>query len=290
VDIIISEWMGYFLLRESMLDSIVRARDKFLKPSTGLMFPSHVTMYFAPVRDEEERRRSLTEYNNAMGDWSEFAETTRTTYGVDMDVLSKNYDKEQKEYYLLSSRWAELRPEALLVENPAPVKFMDMMTCTIADSKGLEAGASESEFDFDVVAAANNTINGSSNTSSEGGRSSTSISGFAGWFTADFKSRTDAAGKDTAPKLQHPAFLSTGPEAGYTHWGQQVFHLMSSIPLILGETTRLKGSIEMMRTKENARLYNSRIIYEVSRRKSSEPKDGQLLMKGKITENIYQIP
>ncbi|KAL3928773.1 MAG: hypothetical protein SGBAC_012499, partial [Bacillariaceae sp.] len=32
VDIFISEWMGYFLLRESMLDSLLRARDKFLKP------------------------------------------------------------------------------------------------------------------------------------------------------------------------------------------------------------------------------------------------------------------
>ena len=32
VDIIISEWMGYFLLRESMLDSVLVARDKFLKP------------------------------------------------------------------------------------------------------------------------------------------------------------------------------------------------------------------------------------------------------------------
>ncbi|CAM9961621.1 unnamed protein product, partial [Sphacelaria rigidula] len=36
VDIIISEWMGYFLLRESMLDSLVRARDRFLI-SGGLM-------------------------------------------------------------------------------------------------------------------------------------------------------------------------------------------------------------------------------------------------------------
>ena len=31
VDIIISEWMGYFLLYESMLDSVLWARDKYLK-------------------------------------------------------------------------------------------------------------------------------------------------------------------------------------------------------------------------------------------------------------------
>ena len=44
VDVIVSEWMGYFLIRESMLDSVIRARDKWLKPG-GAMFPSHATMY-----------------------------------------------------------------------------------------------------------------------------------------------------------------------------------------------------------------------------------------------------
>lgn len=49
VDIIISEWMGYFLLRESMLDSVIVARDKYLK-SGGSLFPSHARMYLAPIR------------------------------------------------------------------------------------------------------------------------------------------------------------------------------------------------------------------------------------------------
>jgi len=30
VDIIISEWMGYFLIYESMLDTVLYARDKWL--------------------------------------------------------------------------------------------------------------------------------------------------------------------------------------------------------------------------------------------------------------------
>jgi type I protein arginine methyltransferase len=32
VDIIISEWMGYFLLFEAMLDSVLVARDRWLAP------------------------------------------------------------------------------------------------------------------------------------------------------------------------------------------------------------------------------------------------------------------
>jgi hypothetical protein len=30
VDIIVSEWMGFYLLHESMLDSVLYARDKWL--------------------------------------------------------------------------------------------------------------------------------------------------------------------------------------------------------------------------------------------------------------------
>jgi 2-polyprenyl-3-methyl-5-hydroxy-6-metoxy-1,4-benzoquinol methylase len=54
VDIIISEWMGYMLLRESMLDSVIRARNKWLKPG-GSLFPSHATLYFSPLTFEEDR-------------------------------------------------------------------------------------------------------------------------------------------------------------------------------------------------------------------------------------------
>ena len=47
----------------------------------------------------------------------------------------------------------------------------------------------------------------------------------------------------------------------------------------------------MMRTKESARLYNVRFRYTCSRRKSgSSDKDGDVLMKGKPEELVYQIP
>ena len=52
VDIIISEWMGYFLLYESMLDTVLVARDKFLKKG-GLLFPDKATLYIAAIEDGE---------------------------------------------------------------------------------------------------------------------------------------------------------------------------------------------------------------------------------------------
>lgn len=52
VDIIISEWMGYFLLYESMLDTVLYARDTYLVPG-GRIFPDKATMYLAGIEDGE---------------------------------------------------------------------------------------------------------------------------------------------------------------------------------------------------------------------------------------------
>jgi len=50
VDIIISEWMGYFLLYESMLDSVLWARDKYLVPG-GKMLPGRAQVFVAAIED-----------------------------------------------------------------------------------------------------------------------------------------------------------------------------------------------------------------------------------------------
>jgi protein arginine N-methyltransferase 1 len=44
--------MGYCLLYESMLDSVLVARDKFLKKDTGLMLPSKASIWIAGIEDE----------------------------------------------------------------------------------------------------------------------------------------------------------------------------------------------------------------------------------------------
>ena len=38
VDVIISEWMGYFLLFENMLDSVIYARNKWLVSFSSTLF------------------------------------------------------------------------------------------------------------------------------------------------------------------------------------------------------------------------------------------------------------
>jgi protein arginine N-methyltransferase 1 len=58
VDIIISEWMGYFLLYESMLDTVLVARDKYLAPG-GMIFPDKATMYIAAIEDGDYKDEKI---------------------------------------------------------------------------------------------------------------------------------------------------------------------------------------------------------------------------------------
>lgn len=66
VDIIISEWMGYCLLYESMLDTVLYARDKWLK-SGGLMFPDRAAMYITAIEDREYKEEKINWWDNVYG-------------------------------------------------------------------------------------------------------------------------------------------------------------------------------------------------------------------------------
>ena len=51
---------------------------------------------------------------NAMGGWADFTHDIRHFYGVDMSCLDNNFRREQKEYYLETSAWADIHPSQLL--------------------------------------------------------------------------------------------------------------------------------------------------------------------------------
>lgn len=66
VDIIISEWMGYFLLYESMLQTVLYARDRYLSPN-GLIFPDKATMHLAAIEDAEYKEEKINFWDNVYG-------------------------------------------------------------------------------------------------------------------------------------------------------------------------------------------------------------------------------
>ena len=62
VDIIISEWMGFSLFYESMLDSVLFARDKWMIPG-GLVFPDIVKLYVLGISESLDKYRDLHHYS-----------------------------------------------------------------------------------------------------------------------------------------------------------------------------------------------------------------------------------
>ncbi len=79
VDIIISEWMGYFLLYESMLDSVLWARDKYLVEG-GKMLPDRAQLYVAALEDGSYKQQKMTFWNDV--------------YGVNMSCMTPTVMKE----------------------------------------------------------------------------------------------------------------------------------------------------------------------------------------------------
>lgn len=71
VDVIISEWMGFYLLHESMLNSVIVARDKWLK-AQGKLYPSRARLYLAPCT------RSIHQQNEMF--WKNY-------YGFDFSIF-----------------------------------------------------------------------------------------------------------------------------------------------------------------------------------------------------------
>ncbi|XP_077375539.1 protein arginine N-methyltransferase 3 isoform X2 [Festucalex cinctus] len=66
VDVIISEWMGYFLLFESMLDSVLVARDLYLDDG-GSVYPDLCNISLAAVGDAQKHQECIAFWDDVYG-------------------------------------------------------------------------------------------------------------------------------------------------------------------------------------------------------------------------------
>ncbi|KAF8046570.1 hypothetical protein N665_3609s0002 [Sinapis alba] len=112
VDVIISEWMGYFLLRESM-------------------YPSHARMWLAPIKSTLSDRKK-NDLDGAMADWDNFSDEIKSYYGVDMGVLTKPFAQEQEKHYIQTAMWNDLNP-LQVIGTPTIFKEMDCLTATVSE-------------------------------------------------------------------------------------------------------------------------------------------------------------
>ena len=68
VDVIVSEWMAIFLVQEGMLESVLVARDRWLRTDgAGAMFPCRARIYVQPADMSKDRARDLNFWNDVHG-------------------------------------------------------------------------------------------------------------------------------------------------------------------------------------------------------------------------------
>ncbi|KAL9931651.1 hypothetical protein V8E36_009437 [Tilletia maclaganii] len=101
VDVIVSEWMGYFLIYEAMLPSVLHARDRYLrKPSNinaadgtssdgGILAPSHTRMTLAGVQDAEVLQERIHFWEDVYG-----FKMNAMTKGLTDDAYTEGLKKE----------------------------------------------------------------------------------------------------------------------------------------------------------------------------------------------------
>jgi len=88
VDIIISEWMGYFLLYESMVDTVLYARDKWLA-NDGILLSDQARIHLCAIEDEQFRRSKLEFWDDVYGYKMSFIKNSALTEPL-VDVVSAN--------------------------------------------------------------------------------------------------------------------------------------------------------------------------------------------------------
>ncbi|XP_027360873.1 probable protein arginine N-methyltransferase 6 [Abrus precatorius] len=233
VDVIISEWMGYMLLYESMLGSVITARDRWLKPG-GLILPSSATLYMAPVTHPDR-------YSESVDFW-------RNVYGIDMSAMLS-----------LAKQCAFEEPsvETITGENvltwPHVVKYID---CYSVTNHELESVTTKFKFNsmmraplhgfafwFDVE------FNGSAIAPTNYHSSAS--------FIDNHQMNGSQRKKRTNPN--EALVLSTAPEDPPTHWQQTMIYFYD--PIELEQDQLIEGSVTLSQSKENARFMNIHLEY-----------------------------
>jgi len=217
VDVLVSEWMGYFLLRESMLDPVINARQRWLKPG-GACYPSQASLFMAPLQSSLYHPR-LQEFEREIAGWSSFKHFMTEENELELDCLDADWHKEQRDYLLHSCMWQQINPSEIIGTSTTLLEF-DVGSVTQAD-----IATFTTPFRMEITADAE-------------------VSGFGSWFDTAFE------GSEASP-ASHPVLLTTEPPSE-THWGQQVLLLHPPQPAMAGDV--LHGEITLGRQPENHRL------------------------------------
>ena len=217
VDVLISECFGHCMLRESTLDSVIVARDRFLKPG-GAMVPSRAAVFLAPIRTDGQLQHRAREYAESMESWSDLERCVREACRVELGALRELVAKERLDDIVFTGHCGDVHPRQLLGDG-ALLKEYDFRTVSLPE---LQAPL-EASFRTCLHADAS------------------SIEALCVWFDVFFDHECSRL------------LLSTAPDAdGATHWGQQVLFCYPAVDV--GSDDELVGRVRIARQPHQCRL------------------------------------
>ncbi|KAI2611570.1 S-adenosyl-L-methionine-dependent methyltransferase [Hypoxylon fragiforme] len=218
VDIIVSEWMGYCLLFEAMLPSVLYARDRYLKPN-GLMVPSHANLWVAPVADPQYIADTITFW--------------RDVYGFDMRAMQTGiYDDARVTTWPLSSSYP---PSSSSAAATAAANILSLFSFSETPNPNnptettIPGPASAFKL-LDLYQAQTADLSFTAPFSSTLTRDIDALDGFLLWFDIFFSPTRDDAATIVSQSSradewarqdpQNRVAFTTGPHAQETHWKQ----------------------------------------------------------------------
>ncbi|KAF7234041.1 hypothetical protein EG68_09477 [Paragonimus skrjabini miyazakii] len=220
VDVVISEWMGYFLLFESMLDSVLHVARRYLCPQTGRIYPRHYTLNLLAVSCSPTLRHDNVDL------W-------QNVYGYPMPALRRAALSEAHVLSLSDAHpgGGDQRANVVVLTHvPCAIYNLDLYTLW-------QQGLHDSDFQplrnlgecpFSLLVDA------------KPGCAPMVLDAFVGYFDVRFDD--DASVQVT---------FSTSPMAPPTHWKQTVFFLDQ--PLKVENGDRVTGSLTVRRSVRDTR-------------------------------------
>ena len=214
-DVLVSEWMGYALLFESMFDTVILARDALLKPG-GAVLPDIATIHIAGFG------RNAT----SLPFWDD-------VYGFEMPTVQSKLTSDE---YLKTAVVAPVKG-AHCVTSSREIKRLDLSTVSVNDLDftcgtvtlvARSDGIRGDEHDKQVTAGAGEGATGLTQRSTivdEDAAGPVMVHGVVLWFDTLFSERFSS---------EKPGVLSTSPHARGTHWAQTMLHFPEPIALWTG--------------------------------------------------------
>jgi protein arginine N-methyltransferase 1 len=253
VDIILSEWMGYFLLYESMLDTVLFARDKFLRPTTGIMLPDKAVLYMCGIEDGHYKSDKIDFWDDV--------------YGFDMSVIKD---------IALSEPLVDSVDGRSVMSDVKPVLSLDILTCTKVSTAAAATAATASSLIPALWTPAHLlahrrriitlTLHVHLHPPTTNFTLATTQADLS--FKTDFTLRAFRQDYCNAfcgffecafTQIHKPVVFSTSPTATYTHWKQTVFYLEEPITMKQDET--VTATITCAPNSANARDLDIAIDY-----------------------------